>query len=194
MSTLPTTLENIRAHDGPAMGELTDKQRAFVIALLENGGNKTRAAMEAYGYATDSARSAGYQISRNAKVIKALKEEADRRVRVEAVLAIQTMVDIMNDPTHKDRFRAAVEIANRSGLQVIQQHEVIHHNADAPEMIRRIEVLAKNLGIDSRKLLGSAGVVTDAEFTEVDNVEVLKSEPSKNEDVIEPDPFSWSPS
>ena len=171
--------------DGPATAALTEKQRGFLFALLENGGNQTAAAMTSFDTKDlRSAQALGSMLARHPKVIAALKEEADKRIRAGAVLAIDVMIEIMQSPGHKDRFKAAVEVANRSGLLVIQQIDVNHnHHVTSSEMIQRIEALSRQLGLDPVKLLGSAGVKPsapepiDVEFTEV---------PA--------DPFAWSPS
>ncbi len=178
-----------RSDDGPALKQLTEKQRTYLLALLDNGGNQTAAALVMNpALSQGSARAIGSTMAHNPKLIAAMKEEADRRVRIGAPLAIDVMLEIMNTPGHKDRFKAAVEVANRSGLLVIHQSEVLHTHAgqSTPEMLKRIELLARQLGVDPVKLLGSVGVkalpapkVVDAEFVEV------VSSPA--------DPFAWSP-
>jgi phage terminase small subunit len=190
MTSEIATIEDL----GPAMAALTPKQRAYTTALLDNGGNQTAAALTMNPEMTvTSARTTGSQLARHPKIIAALKEEADKRVRVGAPLAIDVMLEIMQTPGHKDRFRAAVEVANRSGLLVIQQVEHIHdHRHTAPEMIAKIEAMARQLKLDPVQLLGSVGISTkssravkaepiDTEFTEV----LPEREPE--------DPFSYSP-
>ena len=154
------------------------------MALVENGGNQTRAAITA-GYSEEFAKSIGSRLARNPKVTAAIKEMADQRVRSSAVNAMDVIIEIMRDPTHKDRFKAAIEVANRSGLIVTTQHEVkVAHTVDDTQMVERIRQLATGLGLDAKQLLGSVGVdldkVIDAEFTEV-------TPPAKEE----PEEFEW---
>jgi hypothetical protein len=167
-------------NDGPARKALTQRQRQFVDALLDNGGNQTRAAISS-GTDPKWARDYGSKLARNPKVIAALKEEADRRVRVSAPLAMDVLVEIMNNPTHKDRLKAAESVLNRSGLIVasVVEHNVTHKGQTAPELLLKIKQMASQLGLDPQKLLGrnvEAAKIIDAEFT-----------------VVEPDPFTWSP-
>lgn len=156
---------------GPALLALEPRQRAFVLEYIENGGKKAAAAITA-GYPKEWARDTGSKLSRHPKVLAAIREVADRRIRVEAVSAIDVMIEIMKDPNHKDRFRAACEVANRSGLIVATQHEVLVTHKEDGATISRIVALAKQLNLDPVALLGSAGVkgeIIDAEFRVVDN-------------------------
>ena len=47
---------------------------------------------------------------------------------------------------------------------------MVHKHVDATdaERLQNVVRMAKELGIDPKKLLGSRGIVIDAEFTEVD--------------------------
>ena len=150
------------------MLDLTDKQQKFVVALLETAGeNETRAAMMA-GYG------AGYhtradELSRNPKILAAIREEADKRLRSGAVLAASKLIEIVKNNTHKDQLKACVELMNRGGLQVITTHKVVvEDNRSDNEIIARVAAFAKALDIDPRKVLASVGVdYTDAQFEPV---------------------------
>lgn len=161
---------------GPAMRALNPQQRVFVYGLVELGGNATGAAAAA-GYGQDSPtleqrrnaqRVRGYQLSHDPKVLAAIKEEAEKRLNSGALIAASALLEMVTDPLSKFRYKAAVELLNRSGLIVETQHRVtVEHTGSDKEMIDRIKQLAGGLGIDPVRLLGSAGVIIDADFTEV---------------------------
>lgn len=196
---------------GPAVKALTEKQRLWLFRYIDNGGKKAAAAIDA-GYPKEWANDTGSKLSRNPSILAAIKEVAESRIRGSAVTAIDVMIQIMNDPTHKDRFRAAIEVANRSGMIVATQHEVKVTTQDDSSTIQRIAILARQLGMDPVKLLGSAGVqgeIIDAEFVEIDpNVaevsvqhgatvrEQREPETAKVEDIAPngiTEDWSWSP-
>lgn len=170
----PALLITPDAKLGPAMKNLNDRQRAFVIAMIEMGGiNYTRAA-EAAGYGNGNVESActqGNRLAHDETVIAAIHEEAQRRLRSGAIMAVQTLLEIANDRTaeHRDRLKATEMILNRSGLHAVTEHNVKVEHRDATDegMIERIKLLAQKQGLDPIKLLGSAGIVVEAEFKEV---------------------------
>jgi len=141
------------------------------MAYLDNGGNQTSAAITAGSPEGHSSRAYGWRNGHDPKVLAALRVEAERRGKRSAPFAMQTILDIANTPGHKDQFKAAVELLNRSGLIVAQKIDVDHTHRDETSagMIKEISNLARTLGLDATKLLGSAGVVIDAEFVEIPN-------------------------
>lgn len=151
---------------GPAMRKLSPQQRAFVMAYLETGLKATAAArLSGYGGENpQSVRVQAHRLTRNEDILAAIKELADRKVKTGAYIAMSVLLEIAQDPSHKDRYKAAVEIANRSGMIVAQKMEVEHkHEMDAKEVIAQLKAFAKELGLNERQVLGSAGY-TDAQF------------------------------
>jgi phage terminase small subunit len=168
------------------MRELTDKQQKFVIALLETGGeNETGAALMA-GYGTGYATRA-YELSRNPKVLAAIREEADKRICSGALMAASKLYLIAKNDTHKDQLRAIDMLMNRAGMIVQTQHKVVvEDNRTDAEVIARTVQLAKALGLDPSKVLKSVGVeYVDAEFSPV----VLETPQISR--MSEHDAFSW---
>lgn len=160
---------------GPAMRKLLPRQQAFVIATLEEGGlNNARAAALA-GYTGDekSLRVTGHRLAHDEDVLAAIHEEAKRRLQSSQILAVRELLEILNAPTtsenRKDKLKAIEMTFNRVGLHATTEHtvNVTHKDLTTDEMIKRITELAKQQDLDPRKLLGSAGVVIDAEFEEV---------------------------
>lgn len=157
---------------GDAMLQLTQNQRGFVVALLETGGQDAGKAAALAGIGGNSNASQVYasRAMRNPAILAAIREEADRRLRSGGILGASVLVEIASDHKHKDRFKAGVELLNRSGLIVEQTHRVIHEEqrSDA-EIERAVKLLAEKMGMDPTKLLGSAVPVVEGEFTEVTN-------------------------
>jgi len=164
---------------GDAMLQLLPRQRKFVVALLETGTtNYTRAAKMA-GYGGNSESGLRVQASRLAhdpRIIRALREEGERRLRASAVMATSVLINIAeNGLTAKDRLKAAEMILNRTGLHALTEHKTtVEHTTDELGKIERITALARGLGLDPAKLLGQnaapslpAPKPVDVEFTEV---------------------------
>lgn len=157
---------------GPAMSNLNERQRAFVVAMVEMGGiNFTRAALAAgYGNGkTDAAAVQGNRLAHDENIIAAIHEEAYRRLRSGNIMAVQTLLEIADNQTaeNKDRLKACEMILNRSGIPATTEHLVKVERADMSEevMIKRIRQLAEKQGIDPVKLLGTTAVPVDAEFS-----------------------------
>lgn len=152
---------------GQAMAELTPKQQKFVRAMLETGGHNHMRCAQAAGFTgnANTLRVTGHRLAHDTKVLAALREEADKRIRTGAVLGASVLLEIAGNPTHKDRYKAAVELLNRSGLQVVTEHKVtVDRGGSEKQMIDRIGAMATQLGIDPKQLLGG---FIDATFEEV---------------------------
>lgn len=172
-SNLPTIYQPI-ADDpshGPAMRAILPKQRAFVLALLDIGGqdNSKAAGLAGYGGTPGSTRVQAHRLAHDPAILEAIKEEANKRLHSGAILGASVLLEIAKDPLHKDRLKAANALLDRGGLMVATQHKVtVEHTAKDADVIQQIKAFAVELGIDPIKLLGSAGVVIDAEFTPVE--------------------------
>lgn len=160
---------------GPAMQALpSDRQRAFVIALLENGDNNhTRAAQDA-GFAAGSQNSLRVQAHRLAHdpgIQAAMDEEARRRLNSGKIMAVSSLLTLAKSAAKdSDKLKAIEMVLNRTGLPNQSEHKVTVNDVSKTdeEMIARIELLAGKLGIDATKLLGhDRPAVIDVEFTEV---------------------------
>jgi hypothetical protein len=160
---------------GPAMRALTKRQRAFVVELLLRGDDNHTAAARAAGY-KDSESDAGirvtaYRLTHDPKVLAALKEESERRLRSTLPMAVNVVAKIANDETakHGDRLKAASMIMNRAGMSdTIEHHHVHEHKLADDELLAE----AKAAGIDTTPYLPAlpppAEQVEDAEFSEVE--------------------------
>lgn len=162
----------ITASFGPAMLALTDKQRAFVLALtMSPDENLTQCAATAgYEGDRDTLGVTGSRLKNNPRIQAAIHEEADRRLHGAKLLATRVLVDIAGnkDETSAQRLKAVGMILDRVGMAATtEQHIVIEHRRSESELIQDITALAKKVGMDPQKVLGSVGVVIDADFVEV---------------------------
>lgn len=160
---------------GPAMSKLTPMQRAYVLALVENGCNSTRAAAEA-GYGAESAtpeqaakcaKQSGWVNAHDVDVQASIKEEAQSRVRSGALIATTALIEIVEDSKHKDRLKAAAILAAMNGIQAVQMSEIkVHHSFDqlsTHDLMMTVTKFASENGMDPQRMLANAGVL-DAEF------------------------------
>ncbi len=170
---LPMLIEVDAGQFGPHMAVLTEKQRGFVYALVELGGNATEACLAA-GYGADSetkeqrlnaARTRGYQLAHDPRVLAAIKEEAEKRLHSGMLIAASALIEMAQDPACKDRYKAAASLLDRGGLNVVHKQEVVvTHTQSDREVIARITEICGRLGLDADKIIGLSEPV-DAEFT-----------------------------
>ena len=160
---------------GPHMRRLNERQKKYVIAYLMNPSSTghTQAAIDA-GYGNgkyEHAKQQAWLLSHNPKVLAALKEEADRRMKFGIIIAASRLIEIVEDKSHKDNFKAVVETLNRGGLIVETQHRVITENDDSLlSVVERVKKQALALGLDPVQLLATIGMTLD------DNGEVIQNQ------------------
>ena len=152
---------------GEAMLSLTENQRRYVINLVEQGGrNSMLAYQRATGCSPENAHKNAWRMN-SPHVAAAIREEADRRLRSGAILGASIMVEIAEDPMHKDRYKAAARLLDAAGLIVATEHKVtVEDKRSTQEIMRAIGRIAKDAGVDPEKLLGRA-VPVDVEFEEL---------------------------
>lgn len=155
---------------GPKMKALTPKQQSFVLNLLINGDNNITRAARGAGYVdhgNGSIQVTAFRLAHDEKVLAAIHEQADRRIKSNALMAAAVIEEIAMDPGHKDRLKAADRLLGGSGLQVATKHEV-HVTITDEQKIQDIIALCKQGGLDPRTLLGNAGVELDkSEFKDI---------------------------
>lgn len=161
--SIPTN-PNDREYDSKAMNRLIGRKRAFVIAMLQEAVNPKAAPRAAAkcGYAA----SYGYELMRDPDVIAALREEATKRLAGAALMGITVMMDIAQDPMHKDQYRAAKDLAAINGFTAEQRIVVEHINEDSKAQLQQVRKMAAELGMDPRQLIEAAGII-EGEFEEV---------------------------
>jgi hypothetical protein len=176
MSTdLVTTTAEPDASLGPAMALLTPLQQAWVQATIQYGANATEAAsLAGYAGSRETLKARGWQLSRDAKVLAAVHEEAVKLLRSKGPMAIGVLSDLAVDPLTppRDRIKAAGELLNRAGLAGQSEHKIIVEKREptSEERVANIVSMCAKLGLDPRQVLGysaPAELIHDAHFTNV---------------------------
>lgn len=156
---------------GPAMSALTERQRAFVMAMIEVPGCSHAEAARRAGYsdASEGAKVRGHYLAHNPAVQAAIREEASKRLNAASLTAAGVLLKLLTDDEvkPKDRITAAGMLLDRSGFGAAQTINVNKTVTDrsGKAIMERIAALSQKLGIDTSKLL--AGPVVDGEFSEV---------------------------
>jgi hypothetical protein len=160
---------------GPCMALCTVGERNFVQAKLETGESNAECARLAGYSATnaDSLKSRGYILAHSERVQNALLEQSKRFLKTELPKSLRVILEIRDNKTVKaeTRLKAAVEIINRGGMNIVQEGHITHDHRLSDEQIdREMIVLAKEAGWTPEMLqraLVDKSKVIDVEFTEV---------------------------
>lgn len=173
---LPACAVPDEARLGPAMRALNERQRAFVIAMLDLGcaSNHTRAA-EIAGYSTasrDALTVTAHRLAHDSRVQEALLEEARKRLTAGTLQATALLVETIGDVTaeRKDRLKAAQMLLDRGGLHALTEHKVqVEHTDNREEKIRRLVDLARAQGKDPKEFIGNLADAIEADFEVIDD-------------------------
>ncbi len=162
---------------GPAVKRLTDQQRAFVFALLDQGGKPNYAAAArtaGYSDTKEGAKVRGHAAAHNSKVIDALHEEAGKRFRLLGWAGVRGLARIASDRKHPDHFKANKELADRFGFSAVTEHKVTVEKTDltGAALMARIMEVASKLGVDPVVLLGENAAPPKMRQIEAQVVEV----------------------
>lgn len=155
--------EGEAADFGPAMGRLSEKQRAFVRAALEFPTAKGEALSRKAGYQNSALghRVMAHGLLHNNKIIEAMDEETRKRLRFGGFVGVARLVQIAQSPKHKDHFRALEALADRGGFGASMKVDVAvddrRPKTDAQKRARIVE-LAAQLGVDVERLMGANAV------------------------------------
>jgi hypothetical protein len=158
---------------GPAMASLTDKQRAFVMAMIEFPGitQAGAAALAGYQNSPGGMRVMGHYCAHSPNVQAALREEAAKVLNSTSLTAAGVLLQLLTDEAvePKDRIKAAGMLLDRSGFGAAQTINVNKTVTDrsGKAVLARLQELALKHGIDPMKLLDGPGEAVEAEFTEV---------------------------
>lgn len=152
---------------------LNPAQRRFVIAALQFPTGKDWQIAKAAGYGNGShgaLRVRAHSLLHNEKIIAAMREEADKRLRGYALLGISVIAKIARTDGHRDQLKAAEGLANRVGFHELTEHKVTVDHKQPKELTDLAIKLAKEIGVATDRLLGTNRQETiDAEFVEVRN-------------------------
>jgi phage terminase large subunit-like protein/phage terminase small subunit len=150
---------------GPAMKALSPKHQRFVLALFENpkpgshGAIAAAARAAGYGLNSEPATVAviGQQIAHREDVQAAIAEYTRKEIHKTGPAAVSAVRQIVSDPLHKDRLKAANVILERI-TPTVQRVEVavsvaVDHTKEALEALRYM----KELNVPRQKLLEHFG-------------------------------------
>jgi phage terminase small subunit len=161
---------------GPAMLSLTEKQRGFVLAMIEFPGSSHSAAARRAGYSDtkEGAKVRGHYAAHNPAVQAAIREEAGKRLNASSLAAAGVLMKLLTDPkvAAKDRIRAAGMLLDRSGFGAAQTINVNKTVSDqsGKVILEEIKKLADKTGVPLQSLLriATATPVIDGEFVEIE--------------------------
>lgn len=152
------------------MRALKPVMRRFVMAALQFPTGKDWQLAKAAGYADKSygsLRVTAHRLLHDERVIAAMREEADKRLRGYALLGISVIAQIARNDKHPDQLKAAMGLANRLGFHEMSEHKVSVEHKQPKEITELAIKLAKEIGIASERLLGNNRGVIEGEFVEV---------------------------
>lgn len=168
---------------GPAMRALpNDRWRKVVDILLSQGKRDATAAVRAAGYVgtPDGLRTTAYRLMHDERMQKAIHEEGQKRLKgVMLALALDVHQELLENPQTEPaaRLKAVQMVYDRAGMHAVaEERRVVEHIGSDPDSLKRIEQLAKSLGLTHeqlKRLVGNrVGVnmevpTTDAEYVEV---------------------------
>lgn len=157
------------------MQALNERQRKFVLAMIEIPGCSHAKAARLAGYSDvkDGAKVRGHYAAHNPAVQEAMREEAGRRLNSLSVVAASVMMDVMLDPKAlaKDKLKAAAAVLDRTGFaaaQNINVNKTVTRKLDVTAAAAKIAEFRHKFPEQFAKLIGGpAADVIDGEFTEV---------------------------
>jgi hypothetical protein len=160
---------------GPKMKALpSDRHRIFVLSLYEvprgYGANVKAAKMAGFGTATSSAKSwsvIAARLAHDEKILAAIHEEDQRRIRASAPRAIRALENLLENPDHRDHGRAIGIVMDRVHPAETTHTVKVEHQVPVviatEEVLARIRQLAIKAGLDPLRLAPPI----EAEFVEI---------------------------
>jgi hypothetical protein len=153
-------LEPVDAIDGPMMKALpTDRHRAFIRALYQvkpgHGANVKAAKLAGWGQPLSSPASMATIASRLAhdeRVLAAICEEDEKRIRSSAPRAISALSALVENPKHKDHARGIAMVLDRVHPVETTHHVKVEHDAtpnfkETAQVLERIAELAAKFSV-----------------------------------------------
>lgn len=152
---------------GPAMAKLPPRRRAFVTALLDQGSKDATAAARRAGY-EDNGNGAisvtAHRLTHDEGVLEALREESIKRMRLDAPLLVDDLLEIAHDKKAAPAVRLkAIDMAlNRIGMAGVIEHKVTHEdNRTRVELLREFIAIVREGGLDLQALVKPAPPMID---------------------------------
>lgn len=156
----------------------SDRHRAFVRALYEVkpgfGAHVKAARLAGFGTETSSPQSMATissRLSHDDRVLAALHEEDQKRIRASAPRAIRALSSLIEDPSSRDHARAIGMVLDRVHPAETTHIVKVEHQASpslvaTAEVMEKMMALARSVGIDPAtmpKMIDARAVeITDA--------------------------------
>jgi hypothetical protein len=127
----------------------SDRHRAFVLALYQvppgYGAHVKAAKLAGFGTSTSSAKSwsvIATRLAHDEKILAALHEEDQKRIRASAPRAIRALQSVIENPEHRDHVRGVAMVLDPAEQRhVVEHHHVIDHDAEAIAQLRMLKSL-----------------------------------------------------
>lgn len=160
---------------GPAMTALNERQRLFVLAMVERPGcTHAQAAREAgYSDVASAAKVRGHHLAQHPGVQAAIHEVTGLRLNANSLLAADALIKIMQSSrsADKDRMKAAGMLLDRTGFgasQTINVNKTVIRKVNASEAMAKIAEFREKFPLQFAKMIGSAvPEPIEGEFSEV---------------------------
>jgi phage terminase small subunit len=158
---------------GPEMAALNERQRRFVMAMIERPGITQGRAAKMAGYSPSSdglLRKTGHFLAHNSAVQAAIRAEAGKRLHSASLIAANVVVAMLTDDqvSPKEKLRAAGMLLDRTGFAAVQKIDVTRKDESGTAVLDQIKQLAQRLGLPVQALLGGPKpAVVEGEFSEV---------------------------
>jgi phage terminase small subunit len=169
---------------GPRMKALSDRHKAFVLALYQikpgHGAHVRAAKLAGFGTSTSSPQSwsvIACLLAHDEKILAALHEEDQRRIRASAPRAIRALQNLIEDPEHKDHARGIGMILDRvHPAETRHTVEVVHHVDHDAEAIAQLRIF-KSLDVSRAKLEEVFGFTGLSRYERMLELEDAKKQP-----------------
>jgi len=158
---------------GPKMRVLTEKQRAFVMAMVEfpNQTHADAARMAGYSDAGDGCKVRACNLLQDKRIVEALQEQAGKKLWAISLKAASRLERLLDSEDDVVALRATGMVLDRVGHAAAQNINIHQHVTDesGKVILDRIQALSEKLGVPVRQLLAKPAVpVVDVEFSEVE--------------------------
>jgi hypothetical protein len=170
---------------GPAMKSLpSDRHRAFVLSLYQikpgYGAHVKAAKLAGFGSSTSSAHSfstIAARLAHDERILAALFEEDQKRIRASAPRAIRALRHLIEDPEHKDHARGIGMVLDRvHPAETRHTVDVVHRVDHDAEAIAQLRML-KQLDVPRAKLEEVFGFTGLSRYEHLLDIEDAKRRP-----------------
>lgn len=149
---------------------LNEAQRRFVHAALTFPTGKDWQIAKAAGYSPKShgaLRHTAWRLMHDEKIISAMHEEADKRLRGSALLGVSVIAKIARTDGHRDQLKAAEALLNRVGFHEQTEHKLVVEHKEPKQVLELAARLARELGVGAERLMGANAKLIESAAVEV---------------------------